>query len=73
MDHAQIREFLMISLGDKPSKSFTPTCARIVMERVWKVLNVHNDFRELRTRDQVPIQPKVTNIRNLHIFYFCYF
>jgi len=52
MDHNQIREFLMISLGEKPSESFSPTCARIVLERVWRVLNIHQEFRDLRTRDK---------------------
>lgn len=52
MDHDQIREFLMISLGDKPSDNFAPTCAKIVLERVWRVLQVHQEFRDLRIRDQ---------------------
>ena len=52
MDNNQIREFLMISLGEKPSDSFSPTCARIVLERVWRVLNVHEEFRDLRTQDK---------------------
>jgi hypothetical protein len=52
MDHEQIREFLMISLGVAPSETFTPTYARIVLERVWRVLNVHSEFRDLRTRDK---------------------
>jgi hypothetical protein len=52
MDHEQIREFLMISLGVAPSETFTPTYARIVLERVWRVLNVHSEFRDLRTREK---------------------
>ena len=52
MDHELIREFLTISLGGTPSDTFTPTCARIVLERVWRVLNIHSEFRDLDTQDQ---------------------
>ena len=52
MDDNLIREFLMISLGVPPTEHFTPTCARIILDKVWRVLSIHTEFQDLRIMDQ---------------------
>ena len=52
MDDNLIREFLMISLGVPPTETFTPTCARIILDKVWRVLSIHTEFQDLRIMDQ---------------------
>ena len=52
MDDNLIREFLMISLGVPPTENFTPTCARIILDKVWRVLSIHTEFQDLRIMDQ---------------------
>lgn len=47
-----VRQFAMFSLGVFPGRRILPQLLRTFFERVWKVLEIHDEFDRLTTRQQ---------------------
>jgi hypothetical protein len=47
-----IKESLKISLGMSPAKDLLPRLLQIFMERVWKLMSLHEEFEELSLEEK---------------------
>ncbi len=47
-----IKESLKISLGMTPTKDLLPRLLQIFMERVWKLMSLHEEFEELSLEEK---------------------
>ena len=47
-----VRQFAMFSLGVFPPRRVLPQLLATFVERVWKVLNIHDEFSDLKVREK---------------------